>query len=72
MADDAPRIAPPPSVDDVLSALTDQSRIGQVDFTGVLATEPPVSRAARLTGQTTGQTAGQTPTPAPSRTPDSR
>lgn len=41
-----PRIAPPPSVDDVLSSLTDESRIGQVDFSVVLAPEPGAASAA--------------------------
>ena len=39
-------IAPPPSVDDVLSALTDQSRIGQVDFTASLGPDTPSPAAA--------------------------
>jgi hypothetical protein len=38
-----PRIAPPPSVDDVLSSLTEESRIGQVDFNLALVPELPTT-----------------------------
>ncbi|HEY0949957.1 hypothetical protein [Nocardioides sp.] len=47
MAEDTPRIAPPPSVDDVLSALTDASRIGQVDFGAGVDTGPKARRTVR-------------------------
>lgn len=47
MTDDNARIAPPPSVDDVLSALADESRIGQVDFSSGLGAAPaPAKKAA--------------------------
>ena len=53
MVDDAPRIAPPPSVDDVLSALTDQSRIGHVAFTAATRAQVDAFHAAALAAGTT-------------------
>jgi len=50
MTDDrASRIAPPPSVDDVLSSLLDDSRIGKVDFTASLGEPPAGSNPSRST-----------------------
>lgn len=46
------RITPPPSVEAVLSALTEQSRIGQVDFSSRLAPEPADTAPAGHSGGT--------------------
>jgi hypothetical protein len=75
MVEEKPRIAPPPSVDDVLSALTDQSRIGQVDFTAALAPEPVERRTARGPAQPEAKRTLRRvpePTPAPITEPEPR
>jgi hypothetical protein len=61
--DRQPRIAPPPSVDDLLAGLTDDSRIGKVDFTTALAADAKPER--RETAPPTAPLRRVPPTPAP-------
>jgi hypothetical protein len=57
-----PRIAPPPSVEAVLGALTEETRIGQVDFSSRLAPEPESDETERPGGDDRTPTADDQPT----------